>query len=750
MPRTIEQLPDWAKGRPERADAYRREIRPIQIRAQTVNEDQHSVEAIIATDSPVEVWDWRRGEIIEEILLTTADAVGLPRGLELPLLELHDRWSMNALIGSARSIQREDEGIAARLDFVKDDAEADKTWNKIRQGHVRDVSIGYHVAESVRIEAEQTVTIAGREFTAGKVPLVIGTRWSLKETSVVPIGADQDAKLRQQTTFARRGIDMSNELRTYLESIGLRADVSDEEAQKFFEGLSGEQRTRAESVIKLADAKKKPADPPAEPPQPRGEGRGASGEQTPPATPPEDPEAVAQRVIRAERDRVRQIGELAGDDVPQEIRQQAINDGWDVNRASREFLAAVRANRQPNGGPAIHAHSREGSLSARSLAAGLLIGQHLDPTKQRMHDGQQTPRRADRLTEQDADQGDEFSALSFVDIVRECARLDTGRHILDPREAFRTAVSGATLTLIFTTNAYANLMQGWDFVGDSTVGWCDETDESNFLQREDISLTASARLQQLARGDTAKHATASDTRETWKLARYAKQFAVDEQDMLDDRLNAIMRMPQEMGEAARRLRPDLVYSLINENPSLVADSTAVFDSSTHANLGTGVLGPDTLKAGILAMGKHRINQNVLNIAPRFLLVASALRWTAKELTKYDVLQKLFATSNDPYYSPMNVLAEEGITPRVDDRLGTTGVLDPRTESMQPGSDTAWYLASGGIKSIRVAYLRGTNRSPVMRSFILDKGQWGIGWDINLDIAAAFMEYRTWYKSDGTG
>jgi hypothetical protein len=36
----------------------------------------------------------------------------------------------------------------------------------------------------------------------------------------------------------------------------------------------------------------------------------------------------------------------------------------------------------------------------------------------------------------------------------------------------------------------------------------------------------------------------------------------------------------------------------------------------------------------------------------------------------------------------------------------------------------------------------------MRSFVLDKGQWGLGWDINLDIGAAFMDYRGWYKSTG--
>jgi hypothetical protein len=38
----------------------------------------------------------------------------------------------------------------------------------------------------------------------------------------------------------------------------------------------------------------------------------------------------------------------------------------------------------------------------------------------------------------------------------------------------------------------------------------------------------------------------------------------------------------------------------------------------------------------------------------------------------------------------------------------------------------------------------------MRSFVLNKGRWGIGWDINFDIGVAFMDYRYWHKSTGAG
>ncbi len=741
-----EQLSTRSPG-PSTLDS-RLSTRSIQLRAATIDEEQRSVEAAISTENPVEVWDWKRGELVDEVLLNSG--VELPR--QLPLLEAHNRWSLDDVLGSIRNLRPEETAIVGRLFFAHDDERADKAWNKVRQGHVTDVSVGYRIYESTTIEPGQTATVASRKFTAGNRAMKIATRWTAKEGSLLAIGADQGSKIREETSpqAQKEGTAMDPYLRKYLESIGLRADASDAEAEKFHAELSGDDRARADELGRgeSRDGSPEPSGQRREIPPPLPVGTEPEG-QTREDDPPADPAAIARQAVADERCRVSQITELAGDDVPDAVREQALSDGWDQDRASREFLRAIRENRQPqSGGPSIHSHSREGSTTARSLAAGMLISQGLDPTEHSMHNGRRDPLRADRLSEQDADLGDQFSRLSAIDLIRQAAYLDTGRSYLDPEEAMRAATSGASLTLIFTTSAYAKLLQGWVTQGDSTQGWTDEEDVPNFLQQEDITLTAQSRLEQLPRGDVAKHATASDTRETYKIARYAKQFVVDEQDIIDDRLSAIMAMPTEMGEAARRLRPDLVYAIILANPSLVADSTAVFDLSTHANLGTASLGSSSLKVAISGMGKQRLNNNVLNIKPRYLLVPSALEFLADELLSPAMLAKLFADSSDPVFSTENQIARRNLVPVSDDRLGASGVVDPRTGIVTTGSDTGWYLVAPGRRSIRVAFRRGTNRQPSMRSFQLDKGQWGIGWDINLDIGACFIDFRGWYKSSG--
>ena len=487
------------------------------------------------------------------------------------------------------------------------------------------------------------------------------------------------------------------------------------------------------------------------------------------AAPPEggrsaaDVARIRSAAIAAERDRVRQVQALAGSDVPAEIRTRAITDGWTVDQAARGFLAAVRTQRRvsaPQVPSAIHSRSLGGQLSVRSLAAGLIAAGGLDPTKHRLYDTR--GRRGPQLSAQDADYGERFSRMSALDLCRMCVQLDTGHVEWDPEDAVRTAVSGGSLAYALSTNVYAKLLAGWEEIPDST-DWCaDESDIPNFLQQEDVTLTANSRMDRLPAGGTASDATVSDSRETYKLGRYAKKFTVDEQDLLSDRLGAIMAIPAEMGAAARRLRPDLVYSVLLENPALVADAGALFNATAittaggHANLGTGALSTTTFATALLAMYQQRKGDVVLNIRPRYLIVPAALAFTGATILNGIALAKTHGTRADPDYVPLNpvsnqmlqMLQGQQIELRVDDRLGATGVYDPKSKTQRAGSATNWFLSAGGPRTIRVGTRRGTGGMPQMRQYVLDRGQWGVGWDINLDICAIVADYPGLYKSTG--
>jgi len=747
----------------------------MSVRAESVDEENRSVRAVFATEGRVTVYDWANYRLIDEVL--RVDGAEIPQ--QVPMLANHSRWSLDDVLGSGREMKRDGAEITGGLFFAEGDEDAERSWNKVRQGHLRDVSVGYRVSEFTDIAPGKSAVVGGRRYTAEDRPLRVATRWALKEVSLVPIGADEAAKIRHDQGAAGRGRRnpeegqrMDPKLRAFLESIGLRTGADDTEAQAFFETLEGGKRTLAEAIRdgKQAWPPTEPqrSEPPADPPP-------APGRSDPPADDPDPAEAARLEGQRAERQRQQQLRELAGDDVPQEVLQRAIEEDMTQEQASALFLSAIRDSRQPPVGrnaPAGHSRSREQDVNVRSLAAAMLIGQGLDPTRHALHrGGRGGPLSADQFNEQDADRGHELRSLSAADLVRECVLLDTGRHYRTVEQALEAmsnggqarsaTVSGGSLSYVFSTNVYARLLAGWETVGDTTAGWCDEEDVANFLEQEDISLSADAALNRLPRGDTAKHATVSDSHETYKIGRYAKQFVVDEQDVIDDRLGAILRMPQEMGESARQLRPDMVYSLLLENPTMsdtgaAFNATAVTTAGGHANLGTAALGDAALKDAITAMVKQRLNRTTnnpgrqLTIRPKFLIVPAALEWTARGLTSAAALAKLFADSSDPIHPMLNLIKEEGLRTVPDDRIGAIGVMDPRSQTHRTGLDTNWFLTSGGNRGLRVAYRRGTGRRPQMRQFVLDRGQWGIGWDINMDIGVCFTEWKTWYKSTGAG
>ena len=88
----------------------------------------------------------------------------------------------------------------------------------------------------------------------------------------------------------------------------------------------------------------------------------------------------------------------------------------------------------------------------------------------------------------------------------------------------------------------------------------------------------------------------------------------------------------------------------------------------------------------------------------------------------------------------------------DNRLGVAGVTDPSTGEAYAGLATNWFLVCSPNQgpTIEVGYLAGTNRRPQLRRFMLDRGQWGIGFDIDMDIGAKALDYFGVHKSAGTG
>lgn len=752
----------------EDPEIQNREItaRTLNLRAASADDKTRSVEVIMATDAPVTVWDSERG-IIDEVLV--ADGGSFPESM--PLLRDHARYSIDCVLGSVKGARRDGSAWKGRAYFAEGDEDVDRAWNKVRQGHLTDVSIGYRTTDYEDIPPQTTRTVNGREYTAGNRWLRISRRWEAKELSLVPIGADRNAKVREDGPVNRKEHQVNPELLKFLKSIGLRSDATEDQAKAFLAALGGASKTRADAIaagtMTFEQAAQRSEGDTTEEDEEEAEREGMEEDEE------EDEEeegarkgkrstksskrsksgqrsdpSIVQSAIQAERQRAAAIRALGGQDVPSDLVARAIDEGWSKGRASSEFLKAIRGNRSDSVGTApagiVHNHDRDCTRHTLGIAMAMRAGVTIDEKfakRNKIADWANVAQRADR-----------YNDMSMIDVAREAIRLD-GREVPHTRdETIRAAVSGGTFSQIFTTSVNARLTQGFDEEVDTTQGWVEETDEADFKTNTAIKYYGQTALQKLGPGGTAKDAAPSDAGEDYKVARYAKKFTVDEQDIINDSFSALMTQPYEFGVAARRLRPDLVYSILLANPTLSETSGALFNSTAitttggHANLTTGALAASTLQTAITMMLKQYLYKDKvkvpLNIKPMFLIVPSDLYFTAEILLSS--AERIVASNDNGTFNPLRNMLQL----RADSRISTVGVTDPDTGTAYAGTATNYFLASRPGRTLRVAYRRGTGRGPVLRNYILDKGQWGLGWDINMDIGAKAIDFRGLVKSTG--
>jgi hypothetical protein len=236
-----------------------------------------------------------------------------------------------------------------------------------------------------------------------------------------------------------------------------------------------------------------------------------------------------------------------------------------------------------------------------------------------------------------------------------------------------------------------------------------------------------------------KYGSMNDGKETYSVATYGRIIGISRQALINDDLNAFDRIPRALGGAARRLENRTVYGVLTTNAALsdtgaLFNGTAVTTAGGHANLATGtgsVLGTGSLTTGRAAMRVQKgKQQEELNLAPVTLLVPAALEQSAYQLTSSQFVPAL-ATSVNEF------------------RQGGRTALDPIVEAiLDASSSTAWYLAADNsqIDTIEYCFLDGNEGLYLENQIGFDVD--GMRVKARLDFAAAAIDHRGLYKSNG--
>jgi hypothetical protein len=347
----------------------------------------------------------------------------------------------------------------------------------------------------------------------------------------------------------------------------------------------------------------------------------------------------------------------------------------------------------------------------------------------------------------------------MIDVARECLRIDG---IAEPesrfdvlRLAMRSAMSGGSLSNVYTTAFSAQLLATYQEVRDTTMGWVRESDVPNFQSNERARLLKGGALTKRPRGSSADHLSRSDAAESYKIAAYAGQFAIDWQDWIDDRLNWLQDQPVEMAYAAGRLRPDLVYAILFANATM-ADTGALFNDTAVTTAGghttTGAaLADATLRSAIAAMNTQTENSVNLGLQPTHLIVPAALRFTAAQIVKSVQIMNVGdgTDGNNANFGTYNPLAFEGLTLVSDARLDN-GVTDPNSGTTYSGDTNDWFLTDARFPAIECGYLQGTGRRPQVTSWVKngEQGEYCLGFSVQHSLGAKAIRFASILRRQG--
>ncbi|WP_245441222.1 HK97 family phage prohead protease [Neorhizobium sp. T7_12] len=164
--------------------------RSAEVRSASFDEADNTIEVIWTTGAAVRRWSWRSERYYQEVLEVTPKSVRLERlNAGAPFLNTHSDWDLSDIIGSVVPGSARVEGGKGYAKVKLSRADEDKAIvEKIRDGIIRNISVGYAIHKVVKTDAHGDGT--DEEWRV--------VDWEPLEISAVPVPADAGSQIRKE------------------------------------------------------------------------------------------------------------------------------------------------------------------------------------------------------------------------------------------------------------------------------------------------------------------------------------------------------------------------------------------------------------------------------------------------------------------------------------------------------------------------------------------------------------------------
>ena len=659
----------------------------------TVNRAARTVEVVWSTGARARNFVPPLGMITEELDMSpTAVRMDGLRGGGAPVLNTHRSNDARDVVGRVIDARLEAGRGIATLQFSSA-ADVEPLWQRVADGTLRSVSVGYRVHRYTPIQ----------DPAAGTVHRAVD--WEPYEISVVPIPVDPAAAVRGDAGQPAP-------------AAAIEPPLPDPTSPASKETSMPDANPAADPVTPSAPAA--PAAPPAAAPAPSS--TDANRAATPPAA---DPAAEA---IRAERERVASLAPVlvasravVAQTIGDALHQRAIAEGWTSDALRGALWDAMVQSAKPPAIPAAPASptaaNEDPAVIREAMAEALAV---------RAMPGYQVPQGSTRHAE--------FLGWRPSEMVAELMRARGERNI--PRDTAKLAERAFHTTsdfpLLLSAAANKMLLAAYQPANPTYRQIFLRRDFRDFKPHRHLRVGDFPNLVALSENGEIQAGTMSESQELVALTTFARRIRVTRQMLVNDDLGAFTDFAAMIGRRVADFENVTAYSLLNgasgAGPTLTTGSTTVFATgaarANQASAGTA-LDITNLASGRAAIMKQKTLDGLpISIGSSMTLVVGPnLELSARQLT---VNVAATQTGNANIYA---------------------GFVQPLVEPLIPSN--RWYLFSDPMAApvYVYGYLNGAEGPQVTTGPV--SGVDGVEVSVIFDFGVGAIDWRGAWFNPGT-